>query len=192
MRRNLLLVFLCIAGASVGVYIGFLLFGAKSAPVTAQPLPGSADISTTFRPGDAFPPENYTDQNGDSAAFESFFHHDKPTIFFFAHFGCETCYDLLNFWKTNIQYRLHENVQCVIAMERAGGDVPVEYAGLVKGMKIVFYDGYRWENFYHMQFWPTIVAVDKDGMVTDVQSGFDGTIDYGIMRRYANPPETGK
>ncbi len=187
MRRNLLFVLLCLAGSALGVYAGFLIFTKEPVPAIAQPLPGSAELSMTFGTGDAFPSEDFTDREGNTGNFESLLK-DKETILFFTHFGCETCHDLLKFWKEKIQSRLHDDVQCVVCMERAGGDVPIEYAGLVDGMNVIFYDGDRWRNFYQMEFWPTIVTVDEDRMVTHVQFGFDYTIDYEIIRRYASPP----
>jgi hypothetical protein len=168
-----------------GIYVGYAFtFGRSQLGRDRVGSDGGLVVSQLkFGPGDAFPLETCWDSSGAAGSMDSLLA-GKQTIVIFASWECGPCLDLLRDLHQKLFKRVNPNAQVVLAIEKALGSVPDEYAGMIRGVRVAFIDQQVWRSVYHATSWPTIVGVDNSGIVKHVQFGYDGFIDHELVEEF--------
>ncbi len=170
-------------GVAGGMYVGNAVTGRKPTHDPPKPETAQSDVPSpylTIVPGDLFPFESYMDRDGNTGNFEQLLN-DKNSLLLFVSLSCPPCFDLLEYTKKSMLSRLRPGVQVIACFDTKLSPIPEEYAGLLKSVKVVFYDGKQWESRYHMVVWPTIVGVDDSGFIRHIQFGYDGAIEHELV-----------
>lgn len=137
-------------------------------------------IYVRFEPGDSFPDEKYTDAEGRLKDFGSLLH-GRNSLILFSSTGCEPCYELLESFDTKYLELLRPDVQVLACFPIDSRPLSDEYLKVTSKMQVIFTDIEYWLLKYDMGFWPTVIGVDKNGIVKHIQLGFDELLDYEII-----------
>jgi hypothetical protein len=139
-----------------GIYVGcaFTFGRGQSGRDRVDSDGGLAVSQLKFGPGDAFPLEPCWDSSGAAGSMDNVLA-GKQTIVIFASWDCGPCLDLLRDLHQKFLKRVHPNAQVVVAIEKALGSVPDEYAGMIRGVRLVLIDQKVWRSVYRATFWPT-------------------------------------
>ena len=170
-------------GIASGIYVGYAIVEEKSPPRAPVLQSEVNEPFVTLDPGDLFPFEEYSDVAGKSGNFDSLLR-GRNSLLLFVTFDCGPCIDFLKFWKLRMKDRLLSDVHVILCLSRRRGGIPPEYAGLVAGMQVVYYDEELWRERYHLVFWPMVVGVDTSGFVHHIQYGFEDFLDFELIEYF--------
>lgn len=174
-------------GVASGIYVGYAYILKKSgAQVPITPTSAGPASWVNFHDGDAFPLEPFNDTAGKQGNFGDLVI-DKNSILLFVTFHCDPCIDELQFYQMTIMSRLRPGVQLIVCIRDDEPVVPPEYAALLHGMTVVYYDFKTWHSGYGLTFWPAVFGVDASGIVIHQQFGFEGSMDHELANYFLKP-----
>ena len=181
--RTLLIAVAAFVGGFGGIYLGGLVLGRKnvvSQAAARQQYFEQRGHNILLEAGDLFPLEAYTDTNGVTGNFEQLLA-GTPTVAVFLTLDCEPCFELAQFWQSELASRLKTGVQVVAVLKER---VPPEFRALLAGMRIVYIDPQYWQQTYHLVTWPTIIGVDDSGFIVAIQETFPGYLDITLANYF--------
>lgn len=170
-----------------GVYVGysFTLNSSQKHRIEAASITDQVGPSQriTVAVGDAFPLEAFEDINGRPGNFEDFVgNHDILIVF--SDLDCQACVELLAYVTQTLPSHLGEWAKIVVVLPRENKTKQGIYGGLLTGARIVFVEADHWRSSYNMVVWPTIFGVDTSGIITHIQYGFAGWLDFELADRF--------
>jgi hypothetical protein len=178
---------LAFIGVAAGVYVGFGLSGRsvgqpEGLPLSQEDFEANADY-VRFQQGELFPLEPCREADGNETNFEQVLFR-QPTVVLFESMHCGRCRDLLEFWQANLAPVLRPDVQVVACFDRYGPELTEEYAELLAGIRVVFYDEKRFHEEYGLDTFPSIVGIDASGFIQHFQIGFPSAVDRELWKMF--------
>ena len=158
-----------ILGVAGGIYLGYAFIEPRVIPVAdidQGPAP-TDNMNISFGRGDLFPLENCVTVSGDSVNFETLLM-GHPTLLVFASAGCEPCEKFFNFFST-VESELNRDVQVLVCFADVNPEIPQRYQQVLKNKSIVFVDTNHFLEYYNVNVYPTLVAIDEHGFVVHIQ-----------------------
>lgn len=171
---------LALIAVAGGIYVGHALIGASPYAFPQH----SGTTSVEFDPGDPFPAEDCLESDGTESSFDRLLT-GKETVLLFVDFGCKPCMSLLEHWDHDVAPALGRDVQVVVCISQDHPGIPDEYKHLIEGKHVVYYDGMHFAIQYNMVAFPTIVGIDKQGLVNHIRSGFATGMESELLELFA-------
>ncbi|MDF1544751.1 MAG: hypothetical protein P1R58_06570 [bacterium] len=177
-----------VVGAFLGVYIGVQLFSDTDKPLVvvdrseASGFP--ADCKLTFDVGDLFPLEDCYKLNGDTTNFEELLG-TVPTLLIFAGDGCPPCDSFLAVW-TGIEDKVKPDCRRIFYLPIEQQKTFGSKFSFVAPEDLYFIQTDLFVQKYNLDYYPTLVSVDRSGFVSHIQYGFAGRIDKAIITEFTD------
>jgi hypothetical protein len=104
----------------------------------------------------------------------------------FADLECEACIRLLSYLEKACPDHLSAGAHVVIVSPLENRNRATLFRQESEDFTWLFIDKEHWRNVYHLEVWPMALGVDSSGIITHIQFGFDGHLDFELIQRFLN------
>ncbi len=136
-----------------------------------------------FGGGDAIPSEAVVSDHDSTVELNRLLE-GKRSLVFIVHFGCPPCLDLLEFCQKNKFKSLNKSVQVVVCLQNDEANQAELYGELLGKARVVTYNREEWGRLFHLGYYPILIGVDESSIVSHIQYGFDGSLDYELLSEF--------
>ncbi len=170
------------AGVAGGIYTGTSLISGSDRELSPVKLKNDSLLD----PGDSFPPYELTIQPSRQQTSVRQLALGKPTILAFVSPDCDPCITLAAVWKKRIAGVLRDDIQLILIFGENEFEYGDDYGGVfdIPEALVCCADHVAQRAKTGIYSKPTLVALDEEGVIVWVSSGYSSKIDGDFINEY--------